>query len=109
MTTTNLERCHVMATDYDAPRKPDDEPENPAVLQVMSRPSREQDGGLDHDATQEVVELPGADLSGEEFVVPLVPIQPDELVCTRCFLVHHRSRSSRTPGPLICADCEAVG
>jgi hypothetical protein len=49
-----------------------------------------------------VYELPGADLSGEEFTVRVVPRQADEFTCTGCFLVHHRSR--RAHGD-VCRDC----
>jgi Domain of unknown function (DUF4193) len=51
-------------------------------------------------------ELPGADLSGEELSVTVIPQQDDEFTCSSCFLVQHRSRlrspSSEQP---ICADC----
>lgn len=50
----------------------------------------------------DVVELPGADLSGEEFIVPVVPKRPDEFTCAECFLVHHRTREAR---PGVCVEC----
>jgi Domain of unknown function (DUF4193) len=51
-------------------------------------------------------ELPGADLSGEELSVKVVPQRGDEFTCSSCFLVQHRSRmrTSRSGLP-ICADC----
>jgi len=42
--------------------------------------------------TAEGFELPGADLSGEELSVRVVPKQADEFTCSACFLVHHRHR-----------------
>ncbi|RZL75216.1 MAG: DUF4193 domain-containing protein, partial [Rhodococcus sp. (in: high G+C Gram-positive bacteria)] len=54
--------------------------------------------------TAESFELPGADLSGEEFTVRVIPKQSDEFTCTSCFLVHHRSRLA-DGGQLICRDC----
>jgi len=36
--------------------------------------------------------LPGADVSHEELLVQVVPIQADEFTCKSCFLVHHRSQ-----------------
>ncbi|RZL71449.1 MAG: DUF4193 domain-containing protein, partial [Rhodococcus sp. (in: high G+C Gram-positive bacteria)] len=54
--------------------------------------------------TAESFELPGADLSGEEFTVRVIPKQSDEFTCTSCFLVHHHSRLA-DGGQLICRDC----
>lgn len=51
-------------------------------------------------------ELPGADLSGEELSVTVIPQRADEFTCSSCFLVQHRSRlRSSNSGVLICADC----
>jgi len=51
-------------------------------------------------------ELPGADLSGEELTVAVVPKQADEFMCSCCFLVQHRSRlRSTSGGRTVCADC----
>ncbi|KXX58038.1 DUF4193 domain-containing protein [Rhodococcus sp. LB1] len=52
--------------------------------------------------TAESFELPGADLSGEEFTARVIPKQSDEF--TSCFLVHHRSRLAE-PQQLLCRDC----
>ncbi|MDV7090160.1 DUF4193 domain-containing protein [Rhodococcus opacus] len=54
--------------------------------------------------TAESFELPGADLSGEELTVRVIPKQADEFTCTSCFLVHHRSRLADA-AQLICRDC----
>jgi len=52
------------------------------------------------------VELPGADLSGEELTMPVIPKQADEFTCASCFLVQHRSRIASTAGgQIICIDC----
>jgi hypothetical protein len=51
-------------------------------------------------------ELPGADLSGEELSVTVIPQRTDEFTCSSCFLVQHRSRLRRSSSGLpICADC----
>jgi hypothetical protein len=52
--------------------------------------------GIDVDETDtaEGFELPGADLSGEELSVRVVPKQADEFTCSTCFLVHHRHRAA---------------
>ncbi|MEV0153797.1 DUF4193 family protein [Micromonospora sp. NPDC050686] len=52
------------------------------------------------------LELPGAELSGEEVTVAVVPMQPDEFRCARCFLAHHRSQLAGQPdGREVCPDC----
>ncbi len=63
---------------------------------------------MDESDTAESFELPGADLSGEELSVRVVPKQADEFTCASCFLVHHRSRlASEENGVMICMDCAA--
>jgi Domain of unknown function (DUF4193) len=51
-------------------------------------------------------ELPGADLSGEELSVTVIPQRSDEFTCSSCFLVQHRNRLRRSSSGLpVCADC----
>ena len=55
--------------------------------------------------TAESGELPGADLSGKELVMPVIPRQRDEFVCATCFLLQHRTRLAGTPATQpICVD-----
>jgi hypothetical protein len=58
---------------------------------------------------QEVVDgfvLPGTDPSGEELTVPVVPMRADELQCSRCYLVQHRSQfTTRVDGQDVCREC----
>ena len=62
----------------------------------------------DESDSAENFELPGADLSGEELSVRVIPKQADEFTCSSCFLVHHRSRlASEKNGVMICTDCAA--
>ncbi|WP_370372604.1 DUF4193 domain-containing protein [Catenulispora sp. GP43] len=96
-----------MATDYDSPRKTDDDPGLDNIEELKTR-RREPTGGLvdldegDHGP----IELPGADLSGEELTVNVLPRQADEFTCSSCFLVQHRSRLARRKrGESICQDC----
>ncbi len=98
-----------MATDYDAPRlpAPDKELPEPGVTQLTApaglQPTLELGDEPDDD---EFFELPGADLSGEELSVRVVPPQPDEFVCSRCFLVHHRHLLHTPPAtPPVCRAC----
>lgn len=97
-----------MATDYDAPRKTDDELNEDSLEELKARRAEKTSGTVDEDEAEaaEGFELPGADLSGEEFTVRVLPRQADEFTCTRCFLVHHRSQLAMTDelGP-VCTEC----
>ncbi|MDV6277507.1 DUF4193 domain-containing protein [Rhodococcus erythropolis] len=98
-----------MATDYDAPRVIDpDGSSQDSLDELKSRSNESQSAVVDVEETDtaESFELPGADLSGEEFTVRVIPKQADEFTCTSCFLVHHRSRRADiTSGHLLCRDC----
>ena len=99
-----------MATDYDAPRKTEEESpaESLEALQA-SRGGAAQTAVIDVDEndTAEGIDLPGADLSGEELTVIVVPEQSDEFTCSSCFLVRHRSQVAKEKNGLkFCRDCE---
>jgi len=94
--------------DYDSPRRPVAEMEDDSLEELKARSTAAQSPNLDQDEAEaaETFELPGADLSGEELTVAVVPMQPDEFRCTRCFLVHHRSQLAAQPGgKAICQEC----
>jgi hypothetical protein len=99
-----------MPTDYDAPRvKETDDTFEESLDELAARQRTEADAAVidvdDADAA-ESFELPGADLSGEEFTVRVVPKQTDEFTCSSCFLVQHRSRLALQTGEqLLCTDC----
>ena len=89
-----------MATDYDAPRKQDDEQNEESYEELNAHRSEMQSGA-------ESFELPGADLSNEELNVVVLPAQEDEFTCASCFLVRHRSQIAREEdGLLYCVECE---
>ena len=98
-----------MATDYDAPRKTDDELNEDSLEELKSRRAEKTSGTVDEDEAEaaEGFELPGADLSGEEFTVRVLPRQADEFTCAECFLVQRRNRVAFTQddGSEICQDC----
>jgi hypothetical protein len=98
-----------MATDYDAPRRNEaDELGEDSLEELKARRAEAQSASVDVDETDfnENLELPGADLSGEELTVRVLPKQEDEFTCSRCFLVQHRSRLASTRGDqLLCRDC----
>ena len=97
-----------MATDYDAPRKTDDEISADSIEELKARRADKTSGVVDEDEAEaaEGFELPGADLSGEELTVRVLPKQSDEFTCSSCFLVHHRSQlASDKGGRLIVKEC----
>ena len=83
-----------MATDYDSPRKTDEELHEESLEELKARQADKKSGQVDIDEAEaaENLELPGADLSGEELTVRVLPRQVDEFTCSKCFLVHHRSQ-----------------
>lgn len=100
-----------MATDYDAPRRSEaDEIGEDSLEELKARRVDAQSGSVDVDEADfnEALELPGADLSGEELTVKVLPKQADEFTCSSCFLVHHRSRlAGERNGQPVCRDCAA--
>jgi len=60
-----------MATDYDTPRKTDEELHEESLEELKARRADAQSGQVDIDEAEaaENLELPGADLSGEELTV----------------------------------------
>lgn len=98
-----------MATDYDAPRQTDDDTASQSLEELKAHRSDNQSSAVDVDEAKEAeeFELPGADLSGEELLVRVVPAQKDEFTCMSCFLVRHRSQIAREKdGMVFCKDCE---
>ena len=92
-----------MATDYDAPRKTDEEQSEDSIEELKARRHEKNSGKVDEDEVEaaESFELPGADLSHEELAVQVVPRKSDEFTCSSCFLVHHRSQLAEEKGDLV--------
>ena len=98
-----------MATDYDAPRVKETDEAADESLDAIAARRREVDVAVldvdDGDAV-DAIDLPDADLSGEELAVRVIPKQADEFTCSSCFLVQHHSRLAMQSGDrMICADC----
>jgi hypothetical protein len=99
-----------MATDYDEVRFEVAESRQDSLRAVQS--ANAPDAGsairdLDEADTTDGVELPGADLSGEELKIEIVPQREDEFTCFSCFLVRHRSQiAHEIDGRAFCRDCE---
>lgn len=97
-----------MATDYDAPRKTDDDLSEDSLEELKARRVDKSASSVDvdeADAMEDFV-LPGADLSSEALTVQVLPRQADEFTCSRCFLVHHRSQLAKeVKGQPVCSEC----
>lgn len=96
-----------MATDYDAPRKNDEERED-SIEELKSRRNDKNSGKVDEDEVEaaESFELPGADLSHEELTVRVLPRQANEFTCSGCYLVKGRSQlAEERDGRFYCVDC----
>ncbi|ALJ20438.1 DUF4193 domain-containing protein [Microbacterium sp. No. 7] len=95
-----------MATDYDAPRKTEDDSES--IEALKERVPDKLSGSVDvEDADNPSgFELPGADLSDLELDVVVLPPQEDEFTCIECFLVKHRTQiDHETANGAICTEC----
>ena len=96
-------------TDYDAPRRStleEAETESLEVLATARTDAQSPDVDLDEGDSGEAIDLPGADLIGEELSMPVIPKKADEFTCSSCFLVQHRSRlASLADASPICIDC----
>jgi hypothetical protein len=99
----------MMAADYDTPRHNEIDDASDYSLEVLKAHHSETGpdvGEIDELESVEPFEPPGADLSGEELAVRVIPKQPDEFTCSSCFLVQHRSRlASERDGMMLCTDC----
>lgn len=99
-----------MATDYDAPRKNDDESSEDSIEELKGRRNDAGTPAVDEDEAEaaDSYELPGADLSDEQLSVRVLPRQSDEFTCASCFLVKHRSQIDHVEGNLVyCKECAA--
>ena len=97
-----------MATDYDAPRKSDDEVREDSIEELKNHRNEQNSGKVDQDEVEaaEAFELPGADLSHEELTVRVLPRQNGEFTCASCFLVKGRSQlAEERNGKFYCVDC----
>jgi Domain of unknown function (DUF4193) len=95
------------AADYDSRRVTETDAADRSALSELGRNPKLVTAVVDEDPNEaSFFELPGADLSGEELSVAVIPQRSDEFTCSCCFLVQHRNRlRSTSGGRQICADC----
>lgn len=93
-----------MATDYDAPRKADDDTESIEAIKerVPAKTSSSDTEDLDSPDSFAIPEVISEDLE-----VVVLPPQEDEFTCSNCFIVKHHSLLSRkTKSGPICTECD---
>ncbi len=99
-----------MPTDYDAPRARNADDVGDESLEDLTARRREKADvavlEVDDGDAVDAIDLPDADLSGEELTVRVIPKQANEFTCSSCFLVQHRNRLALQSGDrLVCSDC----
>jgi hypothetical protein len=93
-----------MATDYDAPRKADDDTESLEAIKERG-PVKAASDTEDIDAGDSF-SIP--DVVSEDLEVVVLPPQDDEFTCSNCFIVKHRSLVARkTKNGPICSECDS--
>jgi hypothetical protein len=101
-------RAMATASDYYARRVADVESQDPSALRELAPTLPGSATAVVDDDPNDVhfFEPPGADLSGEELSVTVIPRRADEFICSSCFLVQHRNRiRTSSSGRSICVDC----
>ena len=98
-----------MATDYDAPRKSEDDSSESIEALKERVPDKLSGSTGDEDSDNPSdFDLPGADLSDLELDVVVLPAQQDEFTCMSCFLVKHRSQLDHQEKlGAVCLECAA--
>jgi len=97
-----------MATDYDAPRKTDDD--DTQSIEALKERVPEKSSSVDLEDADNLGDFGegGHDLSDVELNVVVLPPQEHEFTCIECFLVKHRSQLAKQSklGP-VCTECNS--
>lgn len=94
-----------MATDYDAPRKNDDDTESLDAIKERTSEGTSASSDVDADDHSDSFSIP--EITSEEQDVVVVLQQEDEFTCSSCFIVKHHSQRAKKDGPYgpVCVDC----
>jgi len=96
-----------MATDYDAPRKNDDDTES--IEAIKERVPDKIASSIDSEEGDHLEGFGHHDTGiPDELDVVVIPPQEDEFTCVECFIVKHHSLLARKSksGP-VCVECDA--
>jgi hypothetical protein len=94
-----------LATDYDAPRKNDDDTESLEAIKDRIPEGTTASSDVDDADHSDSFAIP--EVANEELDVVVVPKQEDEFTCSECFIVKHHSQKARKEGQYgpVCVDC----
>ena len=94
-----------MATDYDAPRKGDDDAESLDALKERLPEKSQVSSELDE--VEHVGEIIDPERHDELTEVVVIPPQSDEFTCMQCFIVKHSTQASKKKidGHAVCIEC----
>jgi hypothetical protein len=94
-----------LATDYDAPRKNDDDTESLEAIKDRIPEGTTASSDVDDADHSDSFAIP--EVANEELDVVVVPKQDDEFTCSECFIVKHHSQKARKDGQYgpVCVDC----
>jgi hypothetical protein len=94
-----------MATDYDAPRKSDDDAES--LEAIKERIPEKIAASPDIDDSEHSEGILGHEVISEDLEVVVLPPQDDEFTCSECFIVKHHSLLARKKKSLpVCTECD---
>jgi hypothetical protein len=96
-----------LATDYDAPRKNDDDTESLEAIKDRIPEGTTASSDVDDADHSDSFAIP--EVANEELDVVVVPKQEDEFTCSECFIVKHHSQKARKDGQYgpVCVDCSS--
>jgi len=94
-----------LATDYDAPRKNDDDTQSLEAIKDRIPEGTTASSDVDDADHSDSFAVP--EVANEELDVVVVPKQEDEFTCSECFIVKHHSQKARKDGQYgpVCVDC----
>lgn len=95
-----------MATDYDAPRKNDDDTES--IEAIKERVPDKIASSIDSEDGDHLDAFGLHDALPDDLDVVVIPPQEDEFTCVECFIVKHHSLLARkTKGGPVCIECDS--
>ncbi len=95
-----------MATDYDAPRKSDDDTES--IEAIKERVPEKIAASPDIDDADHGEAFLTVEAVPEDLDVVVIPEMDDEFTCSECFIVkHHSQLGQKKKGQPICIECAA--
>lgn len=94
-----------MATDYDAPRKNDDDHES--IEALKERGPEKTPGAVESEDSDHAGAFLVDEAIPDDLDVVVLPPQEDEFTCVKCFIVkHHALLRAKTKEGSVCVECD---